>query len=129
MDLDQAITKWAFEVSEDLSQHLEIHNSKKRKLNLSLAYMSDYNEAFHHQPGPVNPYYVSGHNIEGYPQYLTPYLIELIQEYEQSEKSCPPIPIHRRLSYKEFLVVQRYWIEKNNQPPGRMGEWIQSPFA
>jgi len=93
--------------------------------------MSDYNEAFDYSDKPDNPFYQSGHQIPGYPQYVSPYIIQLIQEYEGYQKAgiAPNRPIHRRVSYKEFLVLQRYWRETGGQPIFSMGKWIKDPFA
>ena len=67
-------------------------------------------------PQAIDPYFNSGHNMPEYPQYLSPYVIDLIKEYDNYEqnKIIPYLPIHRRLTYKEFLTYQRYLRERHN---------------
>lgn len=64
-----------------------------------------------------------------YPSYMTPRLICLVEEYEGYQRmgKMAPVPIHRRVSYQEHLVLQRYWNEGKRTTS--MGQWIKDPFA
>jgi hypothetical protein len=65
----------------------------------------------------------------GYPSYLPSCLIPIIKEYEnyQHFHIQPPVPIHRRVTPEEYMILQRYW----NEPYKimKLPAWNKDPFA